>query len=108
MGLERLGLAEHMDEDGHYWAIPVTLNDRADGGVSVTCEDLPGLILSGPDREAVLASLPAAITMLLEYKGYKALKVVHEEPVDVLSKRPLPQDVNMKVHTYVVVYRLAA
>ena len=100
---------QQTDNGEHYWVIPVTLNDRPNGGVAVSCEQLPGLILAGEDRQSIVAALPNALRMLLEYMGYDPLLVVHEEPpTAALNERTLPFDVNMKVHTFVAVWRRAA
>lgn len=44
--------------------IAVTIEGREDRGILVYSDDLPGLILSGPDAEAVLAGIEAAVTYL--------------------------------------------
>jgi len=48
--------------------IKITLAPREDGGLRVWSDDLPGLILSGVDQEAVLADLDIAIIELCKYR----------------------------------------
>lgn len=48
--------------------VTLRIAPREDGGVRIYSDDLPGLILSGPDREKVFGDLGAAIYWLLEYK----------------------------------------
>ena len=55
--------------------ITVTCKDRGDGGVRVTSPDVPGLFLSGADRDAVLSDVEPAIRLLFR-KNYGVEVVV--------------------------------
>lgn len=55
--------------------VNVTIEDRADGGVRVYSDDLPGLILSGRERIKVIADIEPAARALLEYKGVDCSKL---------------------------------
>jgi len=44
--------------------LTVFFEPRPDGGLRVWSDDLPGLVLSGPDRDAVLDDLPAILKEL--------------------------------------------
>ena len=52
--------------------IKVTIEDRADGGINVSSDDVPGLILSGRNRTLVIADIGPAIRAILEHKGEDA------------------------------------
>lgn len=52
--------------------VKVTIESREDGGVSVSSEDLPGLILAGADRVRILAAIEPAARAILERKGEDA------------------------------------
>jgi hypothetical protein len=89
--------------------VTVTLEDRPDGGLRVYSENLPGLILSGPDKQAVAEAISTAICGLFAYKGQDA--VVHSTtPIAELLKLPRPRDVDMHVKhaQFVVELRRAA
>jgi tRNA pseudouridine-54 N-methylase len=49
--------------------IKVQTEAREDGGIRVWSDELPGLILSGKNRNAVLAAIEPAICVLLSHKG---------------------------------------
>jgi len=49
--------------------VSVELIDRNDGGLDVRSGDLPGLIISGVDREKVRAAIVPAIRALLQHGG---------------------------------------
>ena len=46
----------------------IVLEPREDGGLRVWSDDLPGLVLSGSDQEAVLSDLDIAIIELQRYR----------------------------------------
>lgn len=58
--------------------VKVTIEDREDGGVNVSSDDLPGLILSGSDRAGILAAIEPAARAILERKGESFSGVVIE------------------------------
>lgn len=43
----------------------VKIESRPDGGIRVSSDDMPGLILSGPNRKSILAAVAPAIEALL-------------------------------------------
>jgi len=49
--------------------VKVTIEDRPDGGVSVSSEDLAGLALSGKNRVAILKAIEPAARAILEHNG---------------------------------------
>lgn len=49
-------------------AITLHIENRPDGGVRVSSSDLPGLVLSGDDREKVFDDIGRAINGLLVFK----------------------------------------
>src|SRR4051794_35235146 len=77
--------------------VTVTLEDRGDGGLRVYSEVLPGLILSGPNRQTVCDTIVPAIQALFERKGYK-VAVYPDQPIPEVMKAPSPRTVDMHVH----------
>lgn len=49
------------------WPVTITLHQRDDGGLRVTSDDLPGLLVSGSDPAAVMAAVYPAIIKILDY-----------------------------------------
>ena len=49
--------------------IKVTIENRDDGGVNVSSDDLPGLVLSGSNRLGIFAAIEPAVRAILEHKG---------------------------------------
>lgn len=80
-----------------YSVVTVTLEDRADGGLRVRSEDLPGLILSGPDKHRVCDSIAPAIKALLEHKGIRVANVAPSQPIQDVIRQPSPRDLDMHV-----------
>lgn len=80
-----------------YSVVTVTLEDREDGGLRVYSDDLPGLILSGEDREKVASRIVPAIRALFEYKGFQAVVVHPAQPVAEVLKSASPRDMDMHV-----------
>lgn len=52
--------------------INIAIEERLDGGVRVWSEELPGLILSGPDQVLVIRDIGEAVVTLLRYKRARA------------------------------------
>jgi len=48
-------------------SLNLQLETREDGGLFVWSDDVPGLILSGPDKNAVLEAIGPALAVLLPY-----------------------------------------
>ena len=55
--------------------INVTIEDRPDGGVNVSSEDLAGLVLSGRNRIAIIKAIEPAARAILEHKGMDASNI---------------------------------
>lgn len=83
--------------------VTVTLEDREDGGLRVYSDDLPGLILSGPDRDSVSEKIAPAIQALFEYKGFRGVIVRAAQPLNAVLKKASPRDVALHVHQQFVV-----
>ncbi len=50
----------------------IIIEDREDGGIRVYSDDLPGLVLSGKNRVAVMADIESAVRIILEHNGEDA------------------------------------
>lgn len=50
-------------------AVKVNLEDRGDGGLRVWSDELPGLILSGPNKTKIISAIEPAVRALLAMKG---------------------------------------
>jgi hypothetical protein len=79
-----------------YAVVTVTIEDRDDNGLRVWSDDLPGLILSGNDRQKICASIIPAIRALFEHKGLQDVAVHSARPVHEILKQPSPR--NMALH----------
>jgi hypothetical protein len=82
--------------------VSVTLEDRADGGIRVSSRDLPNLILSGQNRNAICAAIAPAIQGILERKGLKIVSVKPGRPFPEVFKDPSPREINMHIQQFVV------
>lgn len=91
-----------------YLTVTAQLADRPDGGVRVSSRDLPGLILSGSDKEQVIKDIAVAIKALLESSGVHNVRVHHSKTVAEIMNGKNPQDVDMNVEHFVVEYADAA
>ena len=88
--------------------IAVTLDDRSDAGLRVYSDDLPGLILSGPDKTIVCDAIVPAIRDLLERRGLHVSDVrLSKSPAEVV-KMPAPRALDVHVRQFVVEYKAAA
>jgi hypothetical protein len=83
--------------------VTVTLEDRDDGGLRVYSDDLPGLILSGPDHDSVSEKIAPAIRALFEYKGYREVTVRAVQPLGTVLQKASPRDEDVHVHQQFVV-----
>ncbi len=87
--------------------VTVTLLDREDGGLRVFSNDLPGLILSGADRDKVCGLIAPAIQALFNAQGVDV--TVHSAmPLSEVLKAASPRDVDMHVQQFVVEVKAAA
>lgn len=86
--------------------VTVTLEDRADGGLRVFSEDLPGLILSGTDKTQVCNAIAPAIKALLEFNGANVKAVEASQPIRDVIRQPSPRDLDMHVkhEDYIVIF----
>ena len=78
--------------------VTVTLKDREGGGLEVFSDDLPGLILSGSDRNKVASAIMPAIEALFRYKGFNKVIVRPATPVGQVLQSASPRDVDIHVH----------
>jgi hypothetical protein len=83
--------------------VTVAVAARPDGGIRVTSDDVPGLLLGGADRERVWSVVGPSVERLLRAN----------RGLDVLSVRgpmtpPPAGDVPMRVEHLTVEYRAAA
>lgn len=77
--------------------VSVAIEDRGDGGLRVSSEVLPGLILSGQDKKAVWEAIAPAIKAIFERKG-KSVTVYPSRPFTDVMRLPSPRTVDMQVH----------
>lgn len=81
-----------------YTTVDVSLDDREDGGLNVYSDSLPGLILSGPDREKVASMIAPAIKTLLESRGIRVVLVEPERPVEAVLAGTGSRVVGLQLH----------
>src|SRR5438270_403102 len=77
--------------------LTVTLEDRDDGGLRVYSDDLPGLILSGEDKQAVCEAIAPAITAIFSRQGLEGVVVRPATPISEVLKRKSPRELNVHV-----------
>lgn len=77
--------------------ITVILEDREDGGLRGYSDDLPGLIMSGRNRNELASRIAPAIKVLLEHKGFRDVTVRPARAVNEVLQLGSPHDVNMHV-----------
>ncbi len=82
-----------------FMVVKVTLNARDDGGLRVGSSTLPGLILSGSDREHVFACIAPAIVVLLKRQGVSPVHVECAASPSSVLRSSLPCDVDMHVRS---------
>jgi len=87
--------------------VSVTLEDREDGGLRVFSADLPGLILSGIDKEAVCSNIAPAIQAIFGHQGIE-VRVRSARPLNEVLQSGSPREVDMHVQQFVVEMRAAA
>jgi hypothetical protein len=61
--------------------VSVTLSGRDDGGLNVSSDELPGLILSGSNRETIAAAIAPTIVAIFEHRGFRNILVHRGTPV---------------------------
>jgi hypothetical protein len=77
--------------------VKVKLVDREDGGLRVSSPTLPGLILSGRNKEEVCGCIIPAITRLFEKAGQKVNAIHEQTPISAVLKKPSPRNIDMHV-----------
>jgi hypothetical protein len=87
--------------------VSVTLADREDGGLRVYSDDLPGLILSGADREHTCSLITVAIQEIFAYQGVD-VTVRPAKPLSDVLKSASPRNVDMHVQQFVIEMKIAA
>ena len=80
-----------------YIVLNVTLAGRSDGGLNVSSDDLPGLILSGSDRDKIAGAIAPAIKALLEHRGFRDVTVHHGTPIADVLRPEEPQAISVRV-----------
>lgn len=90
-----------------YSVVRVTLTDRADGGLRVHSEDLPGLVLSGPSQQQVCERIAPAIKALLEHKGIQVVSVSAGQSMPEVLGQGSPRDLDMHIQHGIFVVVLA-
>lgn len=78
--------------------ITVVLEDREEEGLQVYSDDLPGLILSGPDRTRVAAAIIPSIEALFRHQGFHSVKVRPTRPIREVLRLKSPRDMDVHVH----------
>src|SRR5580704_15139118 len=92
-------LAEQMTQpQALLTVVTVTLEDRGDGGLRVYSDDLPGLILSGSNRESVADKIAPAIQALFAHKGCRGVIVRAAQPLSAVLQKASPRDMDVHVH----------
>lgn len=83
--------------------LTVLVEDRNDGGLRVRSDDLPGLGISGADKQRVLELIAPTIKRLLESQGLKRVQVqpVNKTLRDVLRK-PSPREMDLSISSDLV------
>lgn len=87
--------------------VTVILEDREDGGLRVYSDDLPGLILAGPDRTKVAGAIISAIEAIFMHKGFTKVVVRPTRPIGEVLRAESPRDMNVHVHHEQFVVELA-
>lgn len=91
--------------------VTVQLEDRDDGGLRVSSANLPGLLLSGRNKEEICAHIEPAIRAIFEHYGLQVTDVRESEPISAVIKKPSPREVDLHVQheqLFVVEYKTAA
>jgi len=77
--------------------LTVILEDDEAGGLFVSSDDLPGLVLSGKDKGAIATAIAPAIRALFEHRGFENVNVRHITPLDQVFKRESPRNLDVNV-----------
>lgn len=89
--------------------VTVTLEDRpGDDGLRVYSTDLPGLILSGSDRDAVCDAILPSIKAIFEHRGISDLHIYPARPLSEVLDQDGKRDVAMHIQQFIVEMRRAA
>lgn len=74
MSLERVRSLTCQMNEPTFRTLSIQLSRRSDGGIRVSSEDVPGLILSGSDAQAVIADILPAIEEIGRQAGKDPFK----------------------------------
>lgn len=96
-----------MDINSGFSVVTVTLEDREGGELFVYSDDLPGLILSGTEREAVCECIIPAIEAIYRHQGIEVSVHTDTRPADALNLKS-PRKVDMHVQRFIVEVKRAA
>ena len=77
--------------------ISVTFDQQDDGEICVRSNDLPGLILSSPNKDRIVELVKPAITELLKAKGLEIVRVEPTRPFSEVVEGPMPGDVDVAI-----------
>lgn len=80
--------------------VKVTLHEREGGGLRVSSSSLPGLILSGADRQAVFDKIGPTIQVLLRRQGVQPVTVECATSVEEVLRKTPPCDLDMHVRSF--------
>lgn len=94
---------------GHkFTTVTVQLEDRPGDGVRVYSQQLPGLILSGADKESILKQIVPTIERLLAHIGLTNIVIHPSRPLTSVMNGDNPQEWDVHVQEFVVEYDQAA
>ena len=72
------------------------MEDRADDGLRVYSDDLPGLVLSGRDKRGVADAIVPAIRALFEHRGIRNITVHPTRPIEDVLRELSPRSVDVR------------
>lgn len=88
--------------------VTVTLEDREDGGLRVSSQEMHGLILSGADAPRILEMIAPAIQALWFHRYGSEVDVRPAKPYADILGATRPCDVDMHVKTFVIAPKVPA
>ena len=88
--------------------VKVTLEDREDGGLRVSSQDMHGLILSGSDASVVMEMIAPAIAALWQHRYNREASVTPATSYADMLDEVRPCDVDMHVKTFVIAPKVPA
>lgn len=97
MTWEKIIDVKGLEQMARWMVLTVTLVDREDGGLCVSSDDLPGLILSGSNKGKIAAAIAPTIRALLEHSGLKNVRVHHSTPPSEVLQKASPRSMDVHV-----------